>query len=72
MGCAEVEAVLPLLVLAPCVIEGTGLVAGVLPPVGWAVGVGEFPDGLLGEVGKPSVEPETGALVGPMAETRTR
>ena len=72
MGCAEGEAGLSPLELAPCVVEGTGRVAGVLPPVGSAVGVVELPDGLLGEVGEPSVEPETGALDGPMAETRSR
>ena len=70
MGGAEDEAGLPLPGLVPCVVEGTGLVT-VVP-----VGVSGFPDGLLlvvaGGVWEPFFEPETGALVGPLAGTRTR
>ena len=70
MGGAGDEAGLPLPGLVPGFVEGTGLVA-VVP-----VGVGGFPDGLLlivaGGVWEPLVEPETGALVGPMPKRRTR
>ena len=57
-GAVEDEAGLVLLGLPPGVVEGTGLVGSVLPPmdvlppkVGWVVGGSVLPDGVLLPVG---------------------
>ena len=72
-GAVEDDVGLVLLVLSPGVVEGTGLVGGVLPPedelppdVGWVVGASVLPDGVLlpaGDVVWPSCV-ELGAVVG--------
>ena len=57
-GAVEEETGLVLLGLPPGVLEGAGLVGGVLPPedelppeVGWVVGGSVLPDGVLPSVG---------------------
>lgn len=71
-GAVEDEAGLVLLVLSPGVVEGRGLVGGVLPPedelppdVGWVVGASVLPDVVLLPAGVvwPSCV-ELGAVVG--------
>ena len=78
VGAVEDRVGLVLLGLVPAVVEGTGLVGGILPlveelppEVGWVVGGSVLPDGVLltvaAVVWAPSVELRAGELVGSMA-----